>query len=86
MKTMYFLLTEDEDSVVGVIAATSNEELSIKAKIAIDQHFDTDIPVGLKLDMEDYMYGRMGQVSVDTEFDNDPEYKATITIQQTWLY
>jgi len=86
MKTTYFLLTEDSESVVGVIGATSNEELTEKAKIAVSQHFDVDVPNELSLNMEDYMYGRIGDFQLGVEFTGDEDYQATISVQEVFLY
>ena len=86
MKTTYFLLTEDSESVIGVVGASSNEELTEKAKVAISQHFDIDVPNDLELNMEDYIYGRIGDFQVSVEFDGDNDYQATIAIQEVVLY
>ena len=86
MKTRYFLLTEDSESVVGVIGASSNEDLTEKAKTAVSQHFEIDIPNDLDLDMENYMYGRQGNFQVSVDFDGDNDYQATINVQEVVLY
>jgi hypothetical protein len=86
MKKTYFLLTEQDDTVIGVVGAISNEELNEKATIAINEHFDQIIPTVLKLNMEDSMFGNINEVQVKIDFDDDEDYIATIFIQQVFIY
>lgn len=86
MKKTYFLLTEQDDTLIGVVGVSSNEELNEKATIAINEHFDQITPTVLKLDMEDSMYGKVAEIPVKVDFANDSEYIATIFIQEVMLY
>jgi len=89
MKTKNFLITESNNVVVAVITASTNDELNEKTKIALEEHFDTDIETEVKLDMEDYLYGREGEFQVNVTIDKDDEDDeelTTIYIQEVVVY
>lgn len=86
MKKTYFLLTEQDDTLIGVVGATTNEELTEKSTIAINEHFDQIIPTELNLNMDDSMFGKISEIPVKVDFNNDSEYIATIFIQEVILY
>ena len=89
MKTKNFLITESNNVVVAVITASTNDELNEKTKIALEEHFDTDIETEVKLDMEDYLYGREGEFQVNViidKDDEDDEELTTIYIQEVVVY
>lgn len=86
MKTNYFLVTEQDDSIVAVIGAVNNEEFNSKLEIALMEHFDSNIGETPTLDLENCLYGRIDEFSVKVDFSNDDDYIATIFIQEVILY
>jgi len=75
-ETFYFLLTEHDDTRIGVVGAATNEELNAKVTLAINSHFDIETPTVINLDMEDYKYGDQGDFGVinnSTREDEDDE-------------
>jgi len=72
-KTFYFLLTESDDTRIGVVSAATNEELNQKVTLAINSHFDIETPTVIDLNKEDYMCGKQGEFKVVNNFDREDE-------------
>lgn len=82
-KVRYFILDEDSESHIGTVKANDNQQLQTLVSEACRSHFDADVVVP-ELDVEDYIFGRGGNVTItvnDTE-----ERKISISIRETWLY
>lgn len=87
-KTFYFLLTERDDTRIGVVGAATNEELNQKATQAINSHFDINTETVIDLNMEDYMYGKQGEftVAIDRESEDADNYTDNIFIEIIDVY
>lgn len=85
MKQTFFLVTEMDESVVGVIGAVNNDELKSKMKSALIDHFDSEIKDIPTLDMEDYIYGRVGEIHVTMD-KNELRTICGLYIQSVTLY
>lgn len=86
MEKTYYLLTEGDDTVIGVVGCSNNDELNQKVTQAINSHFDIETDTIISLDMEDYIYGRQGEFQIKLESENDDDYNATIFIQSVEVY
>jgi len=89
MEIKYFLLTESDNVAVAVISAYNSTELNEKAKIALTEHFDCEIPTEIDLDMNDYGFGQEGTFEILVTFDKDDEDDTdttTIYVQEVVVY
>lgn len=70
-KTFYFLLTERDDTRIGVVGAATSEELNQKVTNAINSHFDIDTPTVIDLNIDNHTCGGQYEFNVIIEHDED---------------
>lgn len=90
-KTKYLCISVDGKEHIGTVKASTSDELMLGLVQACQAHFDADVTLTCNVNIEDYIYGNDGTITVLVETvahvnEEDNTYQMRIFICETWLY